>query len=360
MDDRPYAFLSTLLATPSVSGFEQPAAKVIKDYLKPYATEVRTDVHGNTLFALNPKGSPRVMLAGHVDQIGFLVNHINEQGFIYLTAVGGVDLAVVPGLRLHLHGRNGPVLGVIGRKAIHLMKPEERDGGKKFDLTELHVDIGAKNKEEALKLVDVGDSVTYILGVAKLGDDLITGPGLDDKVGAFVVAEALRLLAERAKKSPGKLKAAVYSVATVQEEIGLRGAHTAAFGIDPQVGIAIDVCHATDYPGADEKMAGTMKAGKGPSLSIGPNINPPLNKILFAAAHKAGIAVQKEAAPRATGTDANVIQVTRSGVAAALVGLPCRYMHTPVEVVSLADLEAAAKLLAEAIWGLTGETSFIP
>jgi tetrahedral aminopeptidase len=359
MNKDSFQFLSDLLATPSVSGFEQAAARVVRKRLDGHADDIRTDVHGNTFFVLNPAGSPRVMLAAHIDQIGFMVNHITDDGYLYLVPVGGIDMAVVPGSRLTIHTPRGPVLGVIGRKAIHLMKPEERDGAKKFDLSELHVDIGAKNAKAAQKLVSVGDPATFHLGLAELGPDLITAHALDDRAGVWVMAEALRLIAADPAKRK-KLKAAVYAVATVQEEIGLRGALTAAYGIEPQAGIAIDVTHATDCPGVEQKAHGSIKMAAGPTLSYGANINPALNALLAQAAKTARIPVQREAAPRGTGTDANVIQVSRSGVAAALIGLPCRYMHTQVEVVSRTDLVNAAKLLAEGLVALSPDTSFIP
>jgi len=359
MDKPSFEFLAELLATPSVCGTEQRAARVVRKWLEPHVDEVRTDVHGNTFFVLNPKGTPRVMLAAHIDQIGFMVNYINEQGYLYLVPVGGIDMSVVPGSRITIHSPKGPVLGVIGRKAIHLMKPEERDGGKKFELTDMHVDIGAKNRKEAEERVQVGDTATFHLGVEKLGEDLITAHAMDDRVGVWVMAEALRIIAtDKSKRS--RLKAGVYGVATVQEEIGLRGALTAANGLEPQVGIAIDVCHAIDTPGVEEKAYGSIKMGQGPTLSYGPNINGPLNEILTKGAKAAKVDFQREANPRATGTDANAMQISKAGVATALIGLPCRYMHTQVEVVSLLDLAAAAKLLAEGILMLNAETSFIP
>jgi tetrahedral aminopeptidase len=359
MDKASFEFLSALLATPSVTGSEQRAAKVVRDFLKPYVDEIRTDVHGNTFFVLNPAGSPRIMLAAHIDQIGFLVNYITDKGFLYLVAVGGVDLAVVPGSRIIIHSKKGPVTGVIGRKAIHLMKQEERDGAKKIELSDLHVDIGATSEEEALDKVQIGDTVTFPLGLAELGDDLITAHALDDRVGVWVMAETLRLLgSDKAKRK--KLKPAIFGVATVAEEIGLRGAVTASFSIEPQVGIAIDVTHAIDTPNSDEKAHGNTKMSKGPALSYGPNINAPLNALFENAAAKNKIPFQRHAAPRATGTDANTIQISRGGVATALIGLPCRYMHTPVEVVSRRDLDGAASLLAHTLVTITPDTSFIP
>ena len=190
MDDASFEFLGKLLASPTVSGFEQVGAKVVRQWLSPLVDETRTDVHGNTFFVLNPGGSPKVMLAGHIDQIGFLVKHISEQGFLYLVPVGGVDLAVVPGSRLTVHTAKGPVQAVVGRKAIHLMKTEERDGAKKFELADLPIDIGAKDREAAAARVQIGDPVTFTLGVLQLGDDLITAHALDDRIGVWVVAEA--------------------------------------------------------------------------------------------------------------------------------------------------------------------------
>ncbi|NPV47334.1 MAG: M42 family metallopeptidase [Armatimonadetes bacterium] len=353
MRQQSLSFLQSLIETPSPSGFEQPVQRLVRDYATQFADEVSTDVHGNVIAVKNPGGYPRVMLAGHCDQIGMMVTHITDDGYVYFAAVGGIDAAVMPGLPVCIHTRDGCVPGVIGRKAIHLLKPEERDKAK-HDLGELWIDIGAKNKEEAGKLVRVGDPATFALTFQPLQQDLVAGPGFDDKVGSFVVMEALRLLSGK------KLKCAVYAVSTVQEELGLRGARTSAYGIDPQVGIAVDVTHATDYPGADAKRTGEAKLGLGPTIARGPNINPPLRELLETAATAKKLPWQPEPEPGATGTDANAIQISRAGVAAALVAIPNRYMHTPVEVVSLADLENAAKIIAETCLRITPQTSFIP
>ncbi len=350
-----YEFLQSMLSTPSVTGFEQPVAKIVRERMKPFADKITTDLHGNVIVALNPTATPRVMLAGHIDQIGLMVKYVNDEGFIYFAPVGGVDLAVLPGSQLTIHGHSGPVPGVIGRKPIHLMKPEERNGAK-LEVHDLWIDIGAKNKEAALEKVSVGDSVTYTLGITKLGDDFIAGAGMDDKVGAFVVMEALRLCHEK----KGSLNCGLFAVATVQEEIGLRGAHTSAFGIDPMVGIAVDVTHATDNPGADKKQVGEATLGKGPTVSFGPNINPMVSKLLVEAAKKHDHPYQRQAAPGATGTDANAIQLARAGVATGLIGVPNRYMHTQVEVVSLSDLQNSAALLADMILSISPDTDFVP
>jgi endoglucanase len=348
-------FLHQLLETPSPSGFEQPVQRIIRERMKPFADKITPDVHGNTIVALNPKGSPRVMLAGHVDQIGFMVRYITDDGFIHFGPIGGIDATVVPGLTLTVHTAKGAVEGVVGRKAIHLMKPEERSNAK-VDLNDLWLDIGAKDKKEAEKRVALGDPITYKLGATNMGRDLIASPGMDDKVGAFAVMEALRLI----KASSRRCRCAVFAVSTVQEELGMRGARTSCFGLDPLVGIAVDVTHSADYPGAEKKVIGDLSIGKGPVVSIGPNINPVLGELLLTTARKKKIPCQREGEPHATGTDANAIQITRAGVAAALVSVPNRYMHTPVEVVSVSDLENVAKLLAETCLQITPKTDFVP
>ncbi len=359
MDQKGFEFFSALMSTQSVSGNESDAANLVGEYLRPHVDDIERDVHGNTSFVINPKGSPRVMIATHIDQIGFLVSHINDKGYLYLAPVGGIDTQIVPGSKLVIHGRNGPVTGLVGKKAIHLMRPEERESTKKIEMADLFVDIGAKSREEAEKKIQIGDPVTFILGITKLGNDLVTAHALDNRSSVWIMAETLRKIGSD-KKRRKQLNAAVYGVATVQEEIGLRGAITASFGIKPDVGIAIDVCHATDYPGADERINGSVQAGGGPTLSYGPNINKKMNSLLEEAAKSAGQNIQRQAAPRGTGTDANAIQISRAGVATALIGLPCRYMHTPIEVVSTADMTAAADIMVEFLLKLTPEVSFVP
>ena len=348
------AFLRGLVETPSPSGFEQPVQRVVRSYARPFAHEITTDLHGNVIAGLNPKGSPRVMFAGHCDQIGMMVTFITDEGYIHFKPIGGIDAAVISGTPVTIHTAKGPLHGLIGRKAVHLLSPAER--GKAQELSEMWIDIGAENKKAAQKLVEIGDPVTFELRLSDLQGDFVASPGFDDKVGSFVVIEALRLLAER--KTPPK--AAVFAVSTVQEEIGLRGARTSCFGIDPKVGIAVDVTHAGDYPGAEKKITGDISLGKGPVIERGPNINPVVSKMLLDVAKKKRIPYQIAGAPGATGTDANAIQISRAGVAAGLVSIPNRYMHTPVEVVHLRDLENAAKLLAEFTALVDDRVDFVP
>ena len=347
-----YDFLKAIQETPSPSGFEQPVQRIVRDRMRSVATSVETDVHGNVIVALNPKGHPRVMLAGHCDQIGLMVRYIDDNGYVFFAAIGGIDPSVLPGSRVTVHTKHGPIEGVIGRKPIHVLKPEERGG--KSELRDMWVDIGAKNKKDTQQVISIGDPITFRLEMVHLGGDLVTSPAFDNKCGTFVVMEALRHCATR------KISCALFAVSTVQEEIGLRGAKTACYGIDPQVGIAVDVTHATDYPDIDKRVNGDVKMGAGPTISRGPNVNPALESMLVKTAKRKRIAFQMEAAPMGTPTDANVMQLSRSGVASALIGIPNRYMHTQVEVVSLADLEAAAKLIAETVADVTRKTSFIP
>ena len=347
-----WEFLERMLDTPSASGYEQPVQGVVREYAAEFADEVRTDVHGSVIAARNPGARVRVMLAGHCDQIGLMVQHAGDDGMIRFSSIGGADPTVVVGSQLTVYGTKGPVPGVVGRKAIHLMSEEDRKAG--LQLKDLWLDIGVKDKKEALKLVEIGDPITYRLGSTRLQQDLVAAPGMDDKVGVYVVMEALRLVPK------SKLKCGVFAVSTVQEEIGLRGARTSAFGIDPHAGIAVDVTHATDYPAADANQTGEVKLKSGPTVARGANINPPLRDIIVKAAKDKKIPYQNQPAPGGTGTDANAIQVNRAGVAAALISIPNRYMHTAVEVVSLADLDNAAKLIAEALTRIDEKTDFTP
>lgn len=356
MNKEPLEFLTKLLETPSPSGFEQKIQRVVKKRMAPFADSITVDVHGNLIACWNPKGKVRVMLAGHCDQIGMMINHVDDKGYIHFGAIGGIDPAVLPGSHVTILNRGGNVPGVIGFKPIHLLSPAER--GAPVDMGKLWIDIGAKNGEEAKKLVAVGDAIVYQLGVSQLGKNIIVSPGLDDKVGLFVCMEALRLVSKQAGKKSHPV--ALYSVSTVQEEIGLRGARTSCYGIDPLVGIAVDVTHASDNPGADPKKIGTVNFGDGPTIARGPNINPVLEDLLVDTAKKKRIKYQPLSSPGATGTDANSIQVSRSGVAAALIGLPNRYMHTSAELCDLRDLESAAKLIAETVLRITSRMDFIP
>lgn len=339
MEAAAFDFFKRILETPSPSGYESPLQEIVREYVKDFADEVRTDLHGNVIVVKNPESPLRVMLAGHCDQIGLIVQHIDAEGFLYVQPIGGWDPEVLIGQRMTVWSAAGPVFGVIARKPIHLLSEEERKQVPK--MKDLWLDIGAANLEEASKLVRIGDPVTVELGFRVLLNQLAVSPAMDDKAGCWVVIEALRRASKR-----GRLVCGLYAVSTVQEELGLRGARTSAFGIAPQIGVAVDVTHATDCPTIDKKEEGDVRLGKGPVIHRGPNMNHKVVQRLIEAADEQKIAYQLQASGRATGTDANAIQVNRAGVAAGLVSIPNRYMHSPVEMISLNDLDQAADLLA--------------
>jgi len=353
MRDESLAFLRELLEAPSPSGYEQPVQEIWRRRTRPFVDSLRTDVHGNVIAAIRPEAEPRLLLAGHCDELGFLVQHVADEGFIYFSAVGGHDVGIIPGRRVLIHSRQGPIPGVIGKRAIHLMTQEERK--KVPELHEIWIDIGASSRDDALSRVAVGDPITYEQGFRPLQGELAVSRAFDDKAGAFVVSEVLRLVRGR-----GDLKVGLYGVSTVQEEIGLRGATTSTFGIDPTVGVAIDVTHATDHPDTDKRKIGDIRLGRGPVICRGANVNPRVFALLAEVAEQEKIPYQVEAAARGTGTDANAIQLSRAGVAAGLIGLPLRYMHTPSEIVSLSDLEHAAELLAAFARRIEPETPLTP
>lgn len=345
-------FLTRLLETGSPSGYEAAIQAEVRAQVTPYSDEVRQDWHGNLIATVNPAGSPRIMLAGHCDQIGLIVNYIDNDGFIRCQAVGGWDMQMLLGQRLQIWTKEGPILGVIARKAIHLLTTEEKN--KIPEVHDLWIDIGAKDGKEAKSLIEIGDPVTLELGFRELRNNLACAPGMDDKVGVWVVMSALERVAA------GKPQASVVSVSTVQEEIGLRGATTSAFSVDAQLGIAVDVTHATDCPGISESKYGTVKVGAGPVIVRGPNVNPRMFERLTGIAREKKIPYQVNAVSRAASNDANTMQLSRGGQATAIVAIPNRYMHSPVEIVSLDDLEQAAELIAQFCLSLTPECDFTP
>ena len=339
------AFLTELLHARSPSGYETEAQEVFDRHVKGRADQYEKDPLGNRIATLNLKGDPTVMLAGHMDELGFMVIYINKEGFLYFDTIGGHDLSVISGRRVVIQTANGSVVGVTGKRAIHLMEEDERKRVPKKH--EMWIDIGAKNKEEALQRVAIGDVATYDHEFQRLGGSLATARAFDNKVGAYVVGETLvRLSKEK------KIAAMVVSVATVQEEIGVRGATTSAYTIHPHLAVAVDVGHATDHPDCDPRKVGETKLGGGPILCRGANINHEIFARLKKAAERLKIPYQVEAEPRPTGTDARAIQMVRGGVATGLVSIPLRYMHTPSEVVDLKDVERCVQLLVEFVRGL--------
>lgn len=333
-------FLTDLLEARSPTGFEQQAQAVIDRYVQPVADEYRKDALGNRIATLNPEGDPVLMLAGHMDELGLIVSYVDDKGFIYFDTLGGHDATVISGRRVVILAENGAVKGVTGKRAIHLMEPEDRK--KVPGIHEIWIDIGAKSREEALKRISIGDGVVYDMGFELIHGSVGTARAFDDKAGCYAVCEVLRRLADK----PKKLEARVVSVATTQEEIGTRGAQTSSYSVNPHIGIAVDVGHATDHPDCDPRKHGRQTLGGGPIIARGPNINPFVFERLVKVAKDNDIPYQLEAEARPTGTDARVIQMARGGVATGLVSIPLRYMHTPSEMVDLQDVEYVVQLLA--------------
>jgi len=352
MEKEQFDFLEKLIDAPSPSGYESAAAKVYRDYVKPYCDNVTTDVMGSVVAVKNPGGNPKIMLAGHIDEIGLIIHYIDDKGFLYFQEIGGIDPGVLPGCRVSIYTDKGPITGVIGRTAVHLIEKEDR--GKALKLADLWIDIGAKDKKEAQKLVQVGDAATVSYKLEKLQGNLVVSRAFDDKAGVFVIAEVLRLLQGK------KINAAVYATATTQEELGLRGARTSAFSIDAEVGIAVDVTHGNDFPTSSKTKHGEVDLGKGPVMTRGANVTPKVEKLLAETAKKNKIPLQVEAQGGGTGTDANIMQMTKSGMATGLISIPLRYMHTPSEILSTEDLDNAAKLIAAFIEQLEPKTDWTP
>ncbi len=347
-----FEFLKQIVDTPGPSGYEQQVQRVFRERVSRYADRVHTDIMGSVIAAKNPQATPRVMLAGHADEIGFIVRYISDEGFIYFGQIGGHDAIVAVGQRVNVHTKTGPILGVLGRKAVHLLEATERDKVPKTD--DLWIDVGMSSRKEVEESVQIGDCVTYAQDLQRLHGERATARSFDNKMGCFIVAEAMRLL-------DGKtLACGVYGVANVQEEIGLRGARTASFSIEPTVGIATDVGHAMDFPGADKKRVGDIKLGGGPVIGRGANINPKVFEMLVQTAKDIDIPYQIEAFGGGTGTDANAMQISRGGMATGLISVPLRYMHTPCEVMSLDDIENAARLMAGFVERVTPDIDWTP
>lgn len=349
MDKDSKKFLYELLNTPSPSGYEKDIQKKWMGYVKKYADKIETDIGGNAIAVLNSKAGMKVLLAGHCDEIGFIINRIDDNGFIFFGPVGGISHKVAPGLKVEILGRKEKISGIVGVNAEH-------HGGlkDKFEYEDIYIDCGFKDKKEASKYVQIGDFAVYKTEPLELLNGRISSKGLDDKTGCFIVAEVIK------KLSGKKLNVGVYSASTTSEEIGLQGAYFAAAGIDPSLALVCDVTWATDYPGVNTSKYGEYKIDGGPVLAKGSPISTKLNDLLFKAADKLKMDVQIELTPKITGTDADRIRFTNKGVPVALVSLPLRYMHSPVETVSLKEIEKVIELISEFILNLTGKENFKP
>jgi len=340
MREKSVSFLKNLVNTPSPVGHETRGQRVWLDYVGKFADETFSDSYGNCVAVLNKGGSPRLMLAGHADEIAMAANYINDEGYIYVRKMGGVDAAITKAQRVVIHSRQGPIRGVVGNVAPHLMRDEKEQKPPKMH--ELFIDIGAASRKEAESLVRIGDPITLADEFDLLRNDLAVARAFDNRIGTFSVAEALRIL----KESKAKLRAEVCAVSNVQEEVGLLGARQIAYSLQPGVALVVDVTHATDYPTVSKTQHGDVKMGRGPALTHGGCNHPEVVARIEEVAAARKIPLQHQAMSNTSGTDTDVIFWTRGGIASGLISLPNRYMHSPVEVVSLKDLEMIPELLA--------------
>jgi endoglucanase len=340
MQSESLKFLETLVNTPSPSGQEMRGQRVWLDYAGQFADETFTDAYGNAVAVFNKGGSPRLMLAGHADEIAMAVNYINNEGYIYVRKLGGVDPAITKAQRVVIHTRKGPVKGVVGNVAPHLTKQEKER--KVPEMHEIFIDIGVSKKADAEKLVSLGDPITLADQFEILRGDIAVARAFDNRIGTFAVAETLRLLKESRKKP----QAEVCAVSNIMEEVGLLGARQIAYSLKPDVAVVVDVTHATDYPTVNQCQHGDVKMGEGPTITHGGCTHPEIVARLERLAAEQKIQLQHEAMSNSSGTDTDVIFWTRGGIPSALISLPNRYMHSPVELISLKDLEQIPKLLS--------------
>jgi len=349
---RAVAFLQRLTDSPGPSGYEGPPARIWRDEASVFADDVYGDVLGNSFARLARSDAPKVIIEGHIDEIGLLITHIDEQGFIWFDRIGGWDEQVLVGQRIRIASTKGDVFGAIGKKAAHLLRPEDRE--KPAQIRDLWIDIGAKDHAAATNRVEIGDPAVIDARFLQITDDLCASRSMDNRVGAFVALEALRLLAD------DRPAADVYALAATREEVSFAGAYTGAFQIAPDVAIAIDVTHATDYPGSDKQLNGDVKLAGGPVLARGASLNPIVFQGLRETSVKLGMHCPVQGNARSSGTDADAMIATGRGTATGLVSIPNRYMHSPNEIVSLTDLADAAKLIASYVRTITVESDFRP
>ncbi len=328
-------FLKLLLTTPSPSGFEAPAQQLWIDYVAPFADEITTDTYGSVVATLNPGAPTSLLVEGHCDEIGLMVNYIDDSGYIYVKSIGGIDAAVVPGKRLKIHGAKGVVTGVTGATAVHL-RDKDKSGENVRKLHELFVDVAAKNADEVLERgVRVGDAITFADDFEMLTEHICVARALDNRIGTWVAAETLRTI----KENGIALGVTLHAASCVQEEVGLRGAQMTTLNLKPDMALVTDVGHATDSPGIDHRLHGKVKLGEGPIMSFGGAMHPEMTKRLLAAAQEIEVPIQRDAEPGSSGTDADMTFKSSGGCATALLALPIRYMHTTVEMTDLRDLQ---------------------
>ncbi|MDY0151175.1 MAG: M42 family metallopeptidase [Candidatus Cloacimonas sp.] len=339
MNEKNKKYLFDLMEVASPSGYEAPAQAITKAFLHSCCDDISSDINGNLIAYKKGSGNYKVMIVGHADEIGFIISFIDDDGFLYVKTLGGFDVNLLPGLRVDIKHENKVVRGIIGKKPIHMMRGA--DDNAKLKIEDLWIDIGAKDKAEALTRVSIGDTITYSSHIEHLTDDLIVSKATDNKVGVYVAAAVMQELAKK------KIKASYYAVASVGEETTMKGASTSAYRIQPDIAIVVDVTFTSDIPGADKKVYGEVSLAQGPTLTLGAAVHPAINSKLLELAKKCAIPVQIEIAPSRTGTDADAIHALRTGTATAVISIPNRYMHSPNEVISLSDLDKAVQLLVE-------------
>lgn len=355
MEKQALSLLQNLVATPTPTGFEYDGMRLLADYLKSAGVpNLSIDLHGNLRACLNPGAPLRVMIEGHCDEIGFMVQHVDDDGFLYMTPLGGVTVPTLAAERIVIQGKAGPVYGVFGVRPPHLMSAKDREKVAPQEMKDLAVDIGAKTRANALELVELGNPAVVDAGWRPLANNRVACRGFDNRIGAFIVAEAMRRLAGQ------KLNVALHMVASVQEEVGLVGGITAAYDINPHIGFCVDVTFATDAQKEDRKVAGDIRIGDGPVMGIGPTYHTQLNSLVLSAAEAQKIAVQRQVRGRGTGTCAWAMRMSRSGSAVAQLSIPLRYMHSPVELLSLDDAARTIDLLCASLLAIPADINLHP
>ncbi len=347
-------FLKRIMSTRSPSGYEYESRKIWKEELINNCDKIEADWHGNLYAILNESTGPKVMLLAHLDEIGFMVRYITEDGFIRFRTIGGVDTNIIQARKVIIKTKNGDIPGVIGRKAIHLLRGGD-DAKKTPDVSEMFIDIGAKSKDEASSLVEIGDPITYDVDMVELRNGIFSSKAFDNKAGAFVVAEVVKNIHKR----KNELKASIYAGGNCQEEVGLRGSHSVTQKVMPDVGIAVDTTFAIDTPHGQKDKEGNVKLGGGPAFARGANTNPKLLEMMIKICKDENIPYQLEAEPSGNGTDADAMQLI-SGGAVALVSVPIRYMHTQYETLDIKDVENTIKLLTKLCLNIDKNTDFTP
>jgi endoglucanase len=352
VQDDQFQFLQRLVETTGPSGYEAQTQQVWRERVQDAADSIRTDALGNCIATLNGDGRPSVMIDAHIDEIGFLIKYIDDNGFLYFSPIGGFDPSTLAGGRVRIIGKNGPVLGVLGRKPIHLLEADERK--KAPELKSMWIDIGVSSREEAEALIGMGDAGGRAAGMARLRGNTIAANSLDDRVGGYVMAETIRNLAA------GRPAAAVHAASSVQEEIGLRGARVSAYTIDADIGIALEVTWTSDHPQAPKTELGDCRLGGGPVLMRGANVNPRVFERLVAAAEAEGVAYQVDVYAGGSPTDGNVMQMSRRGMAVGILSVPTRYLHTASEIVSTDDVDQTVQVLTRFVRDLPGDIDLAP